>query len=737
MSSQIKLTSLIAQSESSGRIVRLEGSLWSRLCSAAGTPAFSPRARSPGYSLGKRLFAATEIQPLVSQVRRLIEAMAYLGEPFSDADRKRIDAAANMANPARGLEEIQRVLDPHCLLAIRINPESRISVERAAAPARLVEQGWRAYLVKVRNEAGVTGVLSMESPAGATCLPPRHRPGDGSSIGPAGRHHGSVARSGHLRQKPMEPQLSGLDLEYRIVLLYSRDRGRREAQLGAIAGPRHRGHRIQKPDGRALRGRAISRGARSACATRTDGRHGVVRRQRQSRPCLPGAIETAGPGLLFPGTDLSRGRRDHSASRRRVHDHLRPRSRIHSGNKSPVSIIRRAERVDFQLRRWIDPPARGWYSGDHHIHAAGCSHYESPTEGVRPEDMMRHVLGEALSVGAVLNWGPSYYHQRQYFESKDNKVSTRLDAAFATTSRSLDSLRATAVTSCLLRLREQDYPDTRQIEDWPTWDLTDPEMGEGAGCGRRLRALRARSAGAKSRPAELRSAAVQQHRRQRIHRGCHPRCRRLHLRRRYAVRLRAEYLVSHAELRVQDADQRRNRFPLHHRRPRRWRPFLRSSSADADLRRVVRRRASGPPYVSDGFSHLMDFTANGVEAGTNGSELRLERPEPCASPCTPPVCFRKHRRASGTQSGAIAMESRACSREGTRDVSVEAIVNGHPVASQRLRADGVLRDLVFDVPFSAAVGSPSASSARPTPTLSSSCRWTADSRVEEEAPSGA
>ena len=126
--------------------------------------------------------------------------------------------------------------------------------------------------------------------------------------------------------------------------------------------------------------------------------------------------------------------------------------------------------LDFRLRRWIDPPALGWYSGDHHIHAAGCSHYESPTEGVRPEDMMRHVLGEALSVGAVLNWGPSYYHQRQYFEGRDNKVSQ------ASTLLRYD-LEVSGFPSSfcghlvLLRVRDQDYPDTRQIEDWPSWDL--------------------------------------------------------------------------------------------------------------------------------------------------------------------------------------------------------------------------------------------------------------------------
>ena len=38
----------------------------------------------------------------------------------------------------------------------------------------------------------------------------------------------------------------------------------------------------------------------------------------------------------------------------------------------------------FQLERWIDPAKYGWYSGDHHIHAAGCSHYKNPTEGVDP-----------------------------------------------------------------------------------------------------------------------------------------------------------------------------------------------------------------------------------------------------------------------------------------------------------------------------------------------------------------
>ena len=48
--------------------------------------------------------------------------------------------------------------------------------------------------------------------------------------------------------------------------------------------------------------------------------------------------------------------------------------------------------IAIKLQRWIDPTQRRWISGDHHVHAAGCAHYEQPTEGVKPSDMMRHIL---------------------------------------------------------------------------------------------------------------------------------------------------------------------------------------------------------------------------------------------------------------------------------------------------------------------------------------------------------
>ncbi len=112
---------------------------------------------------------------------------------------------------------------------------------------------------------------------------------------------------------------------------------------------------------------------------------------------------------LQPGSTPSptRAARNISCSTRRSPCRRRPRTR-----------------EEFRLKRWIHPAAKGWYSGDHHIHAAGCAHYESPTEGVTPEDMMRHVLGEDLNVGCCLSWGPCWYHQKRYFEGKVNPLST-------------------------------------------------------------------------------------------------------------------------------------------------------------------------------------------------------------------------------------------------------------------------------------------------------------------------
>ena len=108
----------------------------------------------------------------------------------------------------------------------------------------------------------------------------------------------------------------------------------------------------------------------------------------------------------------------------------------------------------------------------------------------------------------------------------------------------------------------------------------------------------------------------------------------------------------------------------------------------------------GRSYVSDGFSHLINFKAGAFEAGTGNGELRLERPgtlkvtvqaasllpeKPAdnapPNPRQQPFWTPEHARVAGS-----------------REVIVEAVVNGQPVARHRLTADGVLRDVTFDIP---------------------------------------
>jgi hypothetical protein len=126
--------------------------------------------------------------------------------------------------------------------------------------------------------------------------------------------------------------------------------------------------------------------------------------------------------------------------------------------------------LTFQVERWIDPAAMGWWSGDHHIHAAGCAHYAKPTEGVHAEDMIRHCMGEDLKIGANLTWGPCFDYQKQFFCGGLDKVSQypyllRYDIEVS----GFGSHQSGHLI--LLRLKEQMYPGGDSSKHWPTLGL--------------------------------------------------------------------------------------------------------------------------------------------------------------------------------------------------------------------------------------------------------------------------
>ena len=143
-----------------------------------------------------------EAQPLAAQAARVAEALAYVGAPLSPADREAL-ARGGCDGPTRPPRSRPSSIR-YCLLEIHINPESRVKVAPGPARAELVERGWRTFLVKVRNEAGVTAPLRVSSPQARPRVRARRaRLQHGSAAGAddlGRRRRRSLARPGAVRQ---------------------------------------------------------------------------------------------------------------------------------------------------------------------------------------------------------------------------------------------------------------------------------------------------------------------------------------------------------------------------------------------------------------------------------------------------------------------------------------------------------------------------------------------------------
>jgi hypothetical protein len=136
-------------------------------------------------------------------------------------------------DPEAAVREVQKLLDPYCLLGISINPESRVKAARGPVAAVLRLDRPALVLAKVHNEAGVTHALAVRGPG--------IRAGDG----PGGRW----LEAEFLTEPPFGPKLSGRRLEYRVLRLTAREAGKREVtfQLDVGQGTQDLGFRAEVP----------------------------------------------------------------------------------------------------------------------------------------------------------------------------------------------------------------------------------------------------------------------------------------------------------------------------------------------------------------------------------------------------------------------------------------------------------------------------------------------------------
>ena len=95
--------------------------------------------------------AEVPLQPLAQQVRRLEDALNYLGQPLPPETHDALNEAMALPNETAAVAGIQKLLDPFVLAEVEINAESRVKVTQGAAKPDLVEGGTRLFLVKVEQ----------------------------------------------------------------------------------------------------------------------------------------------------------------------------------------------------------------------------------------------------------------------------------------------------------------------------------------------------------------------------------------------------------------------------------------------------------------------------------------------------------------------------------------------------------------------------------------------------------
>jgi hypothetical protein len=409
-------------------------------------------------------------QPLAANAQRLMQALEFLGTPLAEDVRGALQTAITRRDAAG----VQAALDPQVLCVVDINPESRVKVARGPAQAVVQQAGYTPVLVKVINQAVSAARLRIGSPQAG----PSYAGVQASTLERERQTHLRENENKHgadrflevkmFEAPPMTANLSGLEVEYALALVYSSEAGRREATLvfDIGQGTQDLGFRAETPvllDVRPavavhLDVKDFDGSPTTARLTFTDARGHVY--PPQARRLAPDFFfqkhiyRADGGQVLLPPGEFTM-----AASRGPEYRTVRRQVTIPAAKEAQLAV---------KLERWFNAADHGDYSGDHHIHAAGCAHYTSPTVGMQPEDMFAQVQGEGLNVGCVLTWGYGFEHQRPFFGGPAHPLSQPLTLLRYDVEVSGFGSAALGHV-CLLNLRELTYPGAEGTKGWPTW----------------------------------------------------------------------------------------------------------------------------------------------------------------------------------------------------------------------------------------------------------------------------
>jgi hypothetical protein len=693
-----------------------------------------------------------EPQPLLAQAIRLKDALSFLGSSLTKEDEEQLTSLQRQPLNQQTSKRVQEILDPYCLAIININPESRVKVLRGPANPKLIQNGWVSYIVKVNNDAGVTSQLQVESPNTATPLyAPSYDPRvDEKKKLTEGQVANRFLEMQIYRNPPMLPNLSGLKLEYAILQIYCKDEGQREVEMGFNVGQGTQdiGFRntinilfnstpsvkvtlhVKDDDGSPsmasfLITDGIERILDDSVQTIANADFRLAAAQEDLRlslksykvpPTLTGiyplpsrrvAAYDEYPDFFFQ-PQIYRQDGEHVALPPGKYNVTIDRGPEYIPQKMQLAVPANVKEysASFQLKRWLNMSKLGWYCADHHVHAAGCSHYDSPEEGVKPVDMWRQQVGEDLNVAAVLAWGPSWYHQKTFFTGKDDPLSTRKNILRNDVEVSgFPSSHAGHVV--LLRLKEDDYPGTTLIEQWPSWTLPVFKWAKSqdavAGYAHSGWGLEPTTP-TKDLPnyvlpkmdgigANEYIVTVTQNVVDFFSLGDTP----------APWELNMWYHTLNCGFTTRLSGE--TDFPcIFDERVGMARSYFKPGG-DLSYDSYVDAIKKGRSYVTDGNSHIINFSVNGLEAGTKDSRVDLRKSEAVKITARVVANLPEQQDQAGANIAGRDVATQPYwhierARIGiTRKIRVELIVNGYAVDTTEIVADGKWRDVLFNYPI--------------------------------------
>ncbi len=633
-----------------------------------------------------------DAQAVLVHAKRVSETLQYLGRPLSAEEKSKLQMAKTVA-------EVEAVLDAHALVVVTINPESRVKANPGKAKPQLVEAGWSQFLVKVNNEAGVTAKLEVKSPQAQSM-----------ANSPKEKLRDRWMDLRVVRGRPVAETLSGIAVQYRILQVYSRDAGKRSAVLTFDVGQGTQDLGFRSDVMLTFDCRPSSELTFHVLDENGEPTTAAFEIRDHANRVYPSQAKRSAPDFHFhPQIYRAHGETVKlPAGKYKV---LCTRGPEYFKQTQQIEVRDRPSAAKFELKRWVDPAKGGWWSGDHHIHAAGCAHYSKPSEGVHAPDMLRHCLGEDLKVGANLTWGPCFDYQKQFFTGRIDKVSRfpyllRYDVEVS----GFGSHQSGHL--CLLQLKEQIYPGGDSKHHWPKLCLNTLRWAkkQGGVCGPAHSGWGLKCESDKLPNYEIPpfdGIGANEYIVDVTHKVPGPDGKLVR-----AVdfistvdtpivwELNIWYHTLNVGYRTRISGE--TDFPcIYGERVGLGRSYVK---VDGKLtyEKWCQGIAKGRNYTGDGRSHLMDFSVGDLEVGTKGSEVQLNGPG-VINVSAKVAALLDERPNPGLRDRHYSQKpywhiERA--RQGdSRKVKVEVLVNGYPEVEQEIIADGKLSEISMPVPI--------------------------------------